>query len=252
MGVGSQRRELTDPKAGKEWARLRKLAPKALFFSNVGIAQVITHSPAAILGLVENLEAVAIIVHLNALQESIQPEGNPQFKGGLQALELLVKASEIPVIVKETGCGFSPSTLARLASIGVSVIDVSGRGGTHWGKIEGGRAPRGSLHAKASVTFSQWGESTLDSLEAAAGLGKAGLKSGPAGGIRSGLDAAKAIAVGADKVGFAQPALLAAQKGDKAVEAWMEQMEFELRLALFCTGSATPKDLREGTKWRKV
>ncbi len=253
MGVGSQRRELSDSGAGQEWKRLRKRAPHAVFFGNVGLAQVITHSPDKLLKLTENLGAVALIVHLNALQEAIQPEGTPEFQGGFSALEALVKKSNVPVIVKETGCGFSPTTLARLSRLGVRVIDVAGKGGTHWGRIEGSRAPARSKHALAAETFANWGESTLDSLEAATALpGRERLEIWASGGIRTGLDAAKAIAMGADKVGFAQPALIAAQKGPKALDAWMEKTEFELRLALFCTGSANTKALKEGKKWRKV
>ena len=255
MGVGSQRRELSDSGARTEWKKIRKTAPNAVFFSNIGLTQLISNKPEDVLRLVENLEATALIVHTNPLQEVIQPEGTPEFAGGFAALEKICKISEVPVIVKETGCGFSAWTLARLFRTGISAVDVSGKGGTHWGRIEGSRAKAKSVNQAASVTFQNWGESTVDSLLAALEVRESAagnLEIWASGGIRSGLDAAKCIALGAEKVGFAQPALVAAQEGEAAVIQWMAQVEFELKTALFCTGSRTPEVLRKAKKWRKI
>src|SRR3989344_8231300 len=107
MGLGSQRRELSDPYAKEEWKRLRKTAPKTFFMGNLGLSQLIVTPIARVLSLVETLEAGAMIVHTNPMQEVLQPEGTPEFKGGLRALEKLCKSSDVPVILKETGCGFS-------------------------------------------------------------------------------------------------------------------------------------------------
>jgi isopentenyl-diphosphate Delta-isomerase len=249
MGVGSQRRELSDPKAKEEWKRVRKLAPKALLMGNLGLAQLIQTPLKNVLELANSLEASALFIHANALQEAIQPEGTPNFKGGLKALEKLAKASQVPVVLKETGCGFSKETLKRLKGIGLAAVDVSGFGGTHWGRIEGGRAADSSPQAMAAKTFENWGESTVDSLLAAQGVS---LEIWASGGIRSGLEAAKAIALGARKVGFAKPALEAALQGEESLEKWMSQMEFELKVALFCTGCKTPEELRKGKRWRKI
>lgn len=251
MGVGSQRRELTDPNAKAEWSRLRKSAPNAFLLGNLGLAQLITTPVAKVLGLIDALEAGALFIHANAMQEALQPEGTPQFKGGLKALEKLCGASPVPVVLKETGCGFSRPTYARLQRTGLAAIDVSGFGGTHWGRIEGGRAAEGSLHRAAALTFAGWGMSTVDSLLAAPkAQGK--LEIWASGGIRSGLDAAKALALGARKVGFAKPALEQALVGEAALEAWMERMEFELRVALFCSGCPNPEALRKGKRWQKI
>lgn len=255
MGVGSQRRELSDKTAALEWKKIRKTAPGATFFSNLGLSQLITSPLENVLRLVDNLEAAALIVHTNPLQEVIQPEGTPQFAGGYKAIEKLCKASPVPIIIKETGCGFSPSTLERLLRTGITAIDISGKGGTHWGRIEGSRAKARSIHQQASQTFKNWGESTVESLLSAVTLRDSlgvNLEIWASGGVRSGLDAAKCLALGAEKVGFAHPALLAAQKGERAVLAWMKQMEFELKVALFCTGSKTPEALRKAKKWRKT
>jgi isopentenyl-diphosphate delta-isomerase len=249
MGLGSQRRELTDPNAKEEWKKLRKAAPDAFLLSNLGLAQLITTPLKQVLTLVESLEAGGIFIHANAMQEALQPEGTPEFKGGLKALEKLCRQSPVPVVLKETGCGFSSTTLRRLKSTGLAAVDVSGFGGTHWGRIEGGRAAESSLQHAAALTYADWGISTAQSLLNAA---KLSLEIWGSGGIRSGLDAAKAIALGAQKVGFAKPALERALEGDDSLEKWMELMEFELKVALFCTGSKDPQDLRKGKKWQKI
>ncbi|HEY8279602.1 MAG TPA: type 2 isopentenyl-diphosphate Delta-isomerase [Bdellovibrionota bacterium] len=254
MGLGSQRRELTDPAAKLEWTRLRRMAPNGFFLSNLGLSQLIVTPLPKVLGLVEALQAGAIIIHTNPMQECLQPEGTPQFKGGLKALEKLCKASPVPVVLKETGCGFSKETLSRLGRLGLAAIDLSGYGGTHWGRIEGGRAPAQSAQQGAALTFAGWGESTVQSLIAAASLQKNLKKTEiwASGGIRSGLDAAKSIAMGARKVGFAKPALEAALKGEAALDTWMTKIEFELKVALFCSGNDSPDSLRKGKKWQKI
>lgn len=252
MGLGSQRKELTDPSAKEEWKRLRAAAPKAQLFSNLGLSQLIQTPVDKVLALVDALEAAALIIHTNPMQEALQPEGTPQFKGGLLALEKLCKSSPVPVILKETGCGFSEPTVRRLLSVGLAALDVSGYGGTHWGRIEGGRAAPDSPQALASRTFASWGENTLESLENALRIRRGKLEIWASGGIRSGLDAAKALALGADKVGFAKPALESALSGEEALDAWMTRVEFELKVALFCSGSASPEELRKGNRWRKI
>jgi isopentenyl-diphosphate delta-isomerase len=252
MGVGSQRRELTDTGARAEWTRLRRLAPNGFFLSNLGLSQLIVTKPDQVLSLVDALEAGALIIHTTPVQECLQPEGTPQFKGGLKALEKICRASPVPVILKETGCGFSAKTLTRLKSVGLAAIDVSGYGGTHWGRIEGGRAGETSAQRKAAETFAGWGVSTVESLETASRLKLGKKEIWASGGIRSGLDAAKAVALGARKVGFAKPALEAALKGEATLDAWMSRIELEFKIALFCSGHATPESLRKGKSWQKI
>ncbi|MFN7729413.1 MAG: type 2 isopentenyl-diphosphate Delta-isomerase [Bdellovibrio sp.] len=249
MGVGSQRRELTDPKAAQEWKFIRENAPNTLLFGNIGIAQVITSSVRDIQTLVDNLSARALFVHLNSLQECLQPEGTPQFKNGFAKLTELCRELSVPVIVKEVGCGISSSTFRRLQDTGVKAVDVAGLGGTHWGRLEGRRSKELSPQAKAAQTFAHWGLSTVESLLE----GKLSLVSyqlWASGGVRSGLDAAKLFAIGAEKVGFAQPLLKAALDSDSKLDCLMEQFEFELKIALFCTGSKTVQELRERRPWR--
>jgi isopentenyl-diphosphate Delta-isomerase len=250
MGVGSQRRELEAPSQSLDlWKELRRELPELVLFSNIGISQLIHASVQQIRDIVDGLGANALAVHVNALQEALQPEGTPQFRGGVDALRKVCEELGKPVVLKETGCGFSKTTLHRLSDTGLAAIDVSGLGGTHWGRIEGARSSESGVqtpHARASVTFADWGESTVQSILAARQvLNLKKCEIWASGGVRTGLDAAKLIALGAHRVGYAQPALSAAIAGVNELLYWMESQEFELKVALFCTGAATIEGLRE-------
>lgn len=248
MGVGSQRRELTDSTAAEEWRQIRKISPQAILIGNLGIAQLIRSPISEVQRLADNLEADAFFIHCNALQECLQAEGNRQFRGGYQALSALVRELKIPVVVKETGCGFSQESLRRLRETGVAAIDVAGLGGTHWGRIEGLRQPPGHLLYEAARTFANWGVSTVQSVLWAHDLGCKEIWA--SGGVRNGLDAAKLLALGADRIGIAQPMLAAAIEGDEALDKVMERFEFELRVALFCTGHKHQDEWKEKRAWR--
>jgi len=244
MGVGSQRRELNDKGASEEWVRLVKAYPDVALYSNLGIAQLITADISDIHRLMDAIHAKAIIIHCNALQECIQPEGTPQFKGAWQALETLVLALDKPVIVKETGCGFGLSSLKRLNDIGVKAVDVSGLGGTHWGRLEGQRALGDETRKRTAETFKHWGITTVDAVKMAKSLSP-NYEIWGSGGVRHGLDAAKLLALGASTIGFAKPLLEAALVSDEAVIALMKTIAYELKVALFCTGSSTLQALEE-------
>ncbi|RME16248.1 MAG: type 2 isopentenyl-diphosphate Delta-isomerase [Bdellovibrio sp.] len=248
MGVGSQRKQLSVPEAAKEWKSLRKKSPHVSLMGNIGLSQLIQTSTKEIQRLVDSLEAVAMVVHTNPLQECLQPEGTPHFKGGLKAIESLCKELSVPVILKETGCGFSRKTLERLNGLGLYAVDVSGYGGTHWGRIEGQRAPLGSLKEQAALSFAQWGESTVQSLLEANSL-TLDYAIWASGGIRTGVDGAKALALGAEMVGLAKPMLQAALEGPEALLKKMELLEYELKTALFCTGCESVQKLREKQPW---
>ncbi len=243
MGVGSQRRELTDPNAAKEWSKIRQQHPNVVLFSNLGIAQLINTPLAQIQRLMESIQAQALIIHLNALQECIQPEGTPQFKGSWHALSQLVKHLKMPIIIKETGCGFSKQTLQRLNDVGVTAVDVSGLGGTHWGRIEGHRAQHHRIKQTASKTFQNWGIDTLQSIKNANDINPS-YEIWGSGGVRHGLDAAKLLALKASSVGFAKPLLKAALSATDEVLTIMSTIEYELKVAMFCTGSRVLKDLQ--------
>lgn len=245
MGVGSQRRELYDTTASQEWVQIRQQAPKTHLIGNIGIAQVITSSSASIQKLVDHLEAKALFIHLNPLQEVLQKEGTPQFKGGLAAIKNIVKHLSVPVIIKEVGCGISAQTAKRLFEVGVWGIDVAGLGGTHWGLIEGLRAQEQQSLSQsylASLTFREWGIPLVNSLLEVKPI-SANRQVWASGGVRNGLDAAKLIALGADRVGFAKPLLEAAMVSTVSVVELMKRYEFELRVAMFCSGAKTLNQL---------
>lgn len=244
MGVGSQRRELDDKNACHEWAQLRRQYPNLSLLGNLGIAQLITSHLDDILRLTDALQANGLIIHCNSLQECIQPEGTPEFQGAWRALENLVVKLALPVVVKETGCGFAKSTVKRLFDIGVSAVDISGLGGTHWGRIEMHRAAHDLLRSRAGNTFRNWGIDTVTSLQAASALANAKELWG-SGGVRHGLDAARLIALGASTIGFAKSLLDAALHSAEQVSFEMQVIEYELRVAMFCTGSRFLEDLKE-------
>ena len=248
MGAGSQRGQLTDPSKGGEWRAVRDLCPDLVLFGNLGLSQVISTPPEEVEKLVESLKAQAMIVHTNPLQEALQKEGTPRFKGGLSALKELARSLSVPVILKETGCGFSEETLDLLQGAGLFAVDVSGLGGTHWGRIEGGRLPEGDFRRGVGETFSRWGVKTRDSL-LYNGKRKRDFEIWASGGIRSGLDGAKALALGAKAVGVGRPLLQAlARGGYKELEKVMARFEYELKVCLFCTGSADLGALKG--KWK--
>lgn len=248
MGVGSQRRQLQDKTAAQEWRQIRKQIPEVTLFGNLGIAQLITTPIDEIQRLCDSLQAQGLFIHLNPLQECIQPEGTPNFAGSYKAIEKLCSALSIPVIIKETGCGFSEKTLKRLDSTGIAAVDLSGFGGTHWGRIEGDRAEN-IQQQQAAQTFKDWGISSVDAMVNALYV-KPSYEIWASGGVRSGLDAAKLLAMGAKRIGFAKPMLEAALKDVDSIITLMQQMEFELAIALFCTGQKSLELFQENQIWR--
>jgi isopentenyl-diphosphate delta-isomerase len=277
MGVGSQRRELEMGRSDLLdcWKSLRRQVPDLILFANIGLSQLIRSKVSRVEGLIQELKAQALVVHLNALQEVIQKEGTPFFRGGFDALRQYCDQLSVPIVVKETGCGFSRETLKKLASLPLAAVDVSGLGGTHWGRVEGARAEAGSLRSIVSRTFANWGESTAQSVLCAKEIfpkqngqpfrqvgyqavhqavhqQRVATEIWASGGVRTGLDAAKLIALGADRVGYAKPALEAALKGVEQLRFWMETQEYELKVALFCTGSKTCDVLRQKEEIWKV
>lgn len=235
MGVGSQRAAIENPALASTY-KVRSLAPDIPLLANLGAVQFnygygIDQCRAA----VEMLEADALILHLNPLQEAIQPEGDTNFKGLLPKIEAICRQLEVPVIVKEIGQGISMEVAQKLRDAGVAAIDTAGAGGTSWGQVEKHRmSPERRAIAAA---FAGWGIPTVASIRQAR-LGAPDLTLIASGGLRSGLDAAKSIALGADLAGIAAPFLKAATVSADAVIAEINVFMDTLRIAMFCTGSA--------------
>jgi isopentenyl-diphosphate delta-isomerase len=224
MGLGSQRAMIEDPKLAESF-KIRKEAPSVPIVANIGAVQLKEYRLETIEKLVSSVEADALAIHLNALQEVIQPEGDTDFKGVLDAIGKTCSRLKVPVIVKETGAGMSRKTAEKLKGAGVKWIDVAGAGGTSWSRIE-------YLRSKNAVPgFEDWGISTVESIMMCNGV----LPLIASGGVRSGIDAAKAIALGADIAGAAQPFLkaLVEKRLDRELMTWEKQ----LRVCAFLTGS---------------
>ncbi len=242
FAVGSQRVAI-DSRADLGLGRdLRRLAPKALILANLGAVQFSKgYGLDDARRAVEMIGADGLILHLNPLQEAIQAEGDRDWRGVEAAIAKVAEAFPGRLIVKETGAGLSGDVVRRLQACGVSAIDVAGSGGTNWGLIEGARAAGG--HAEAVVRpFAGWGVPTARAVFDAS-IAAPNLPLIASGGIRDGLDAARAIRLGAQLVGQAAGVLEAALQSTESVAAHFAVLRDQLRLACFCTGSANLKAL---------
>lgn len=234
LGVGSQRIALLSAGNSGLNERLRKWAPNTPLYANLGAAQLREDfSLAEVQRAVDMIEADALIIHLNSLQELMQEDGDTDWRGLLAAIETLVACLEVPVIAKEVGMGISAATAVRLVNAGVQAIDVAGKGGTNFIEVEASRSASVKLRALGEV-FKDWGITTPDAVTAV----RANLPAVPliaSGGIRHGLDAAKAIKLGANIVAQAGPVLQAATESTQAVLDHFDIMEAALRIGLACS-----------------
>ncbi len=238
LGVGSQRKAIEDPVLAESF-QVRAEAPSVPILANLGAVQLnygfgIEQCRAA----VEMIDADALVFHLNPLQEAIQPEGQCDFSGLAEKIGAVVRELEVPVIVKEIGCGLSAATARRLREVGVEIFDTAGVGGTSWARIEAARAG----DADIGELFADWGEPTPLSIRELAAI--PGVTVIGSGGVRNGLDAAKAIAFGADLAGLAQRFLEAADDSAEAVVERAARVVRELEIAMFCCGAADLAALR--------
>ncbi len=244
MGVGSQRAAITNPALARTY-QVRQVAPTALIFANLGAVQLnygfgVDECRRA----VEMIAADALILHLNALQEAVQPEGDTNFKGLLNKIEQVCRRLDVPVIAKEVGNGIGAEDARRLIDAGVAAIDVAGAGGTSWSEVE--RYRHTTAHGRnTAAVFAGWGIPTTEAIqEVRAALPDIILIG--SGGVRTGLDVAKAIALGADLAGSAAPHLFSAHEGagPAAIMDGLRALMNELRITMFCVGAGDIAALR--------
>jgi isopentenyl-diphosphate delta-isomerase len=248
FGLGSQRAMHVRPGAGATY-RVRQLAPRTLVLGNVGIVQAREMSTPEVRALVDEVGADALCLHLNPAMEIVQPGGDRDFSRGLETIARLVRDLGVPILVKETGCGLSPAVGRRLREAGVAHIDVSGAGGTSWVGVETKRAEeQGDASARAlGEALWDWGIPTAASVALLAPLGFETIVA--TGGIASGLDVAKAIALGASAAGIARPVLQALYAGGRdAATALLDGVEAELRAAMLLTRSRDLSALRRAAR----
>jgi len=244
LAVGSQRAALENSGASGLDMGLRLKAPDTPILANIGAAQLTCgFGVDEARRVLDMIAADALIVHLNPLQEACQPEGDRDWWGVGAALEALVKALDAPVVVKETGAGISAATARRLFAMGVAAIDVAGAGGSNWATVEGERAedPGDKAHAAA---FHDWGIPTARAIVEVRAACPGCLVIG-SGGVRDGVEAAKAIRLGADMVGQAAGVLTAATVSTEAVVAHFQTLIRQMKTVCLCTGSANLEALRK-------
>ncbi len=243
LGVGSQRQALQSTEYHRTFSVVREVAPSIPVVGNIGAAEVATMKTAdPVRRLVDLIRADAFAVHLNPLQEFLQPEGTPQFRGVLEGIRMLVRSLPVPVIVKEIGAGISQQVAVRLLDAGVTIIDVAGAGGTSWAGVEVLR----SREKEFASRFWDWGIPTAAALRETALLKQErSFTLIGSGGIASGFDAAKCIALGADLAASARPMLAALHRGGtRSLRLLLSFWEKELRGVMFLTGSRTVADLQ--------
>jgi isopentenyl-diphosphate Delta-isomerase len=239
FGLGSQRAMLRRPELVATYS-VRREAPTTLLLANLGLNQAAETGSAEIARLVDAVGADALCLHLNPAQELVQKEGDRKFSGGLRAIERIVTELGRPVVVKETGCGISARVGRRLEAAGVRYVDVAGAGGTSWVRVEDLRGDARS-HALGEM-LRDWGIPTAASLVQ---LRSSSLVRIASGGIRNALDAAKALALGAELCGFALPVFRAYRSGGlDGASSFLEQTIEGLRVTMVLTGSRSLADLR--------
>jgi isopentenyl-diphosphate delta-isomerase len=240
FGLGSQRAMQREP--GMAWTyQVREWAPKTLILGNVGVVQARDLESKVIAAMVKEIGADALCIHLNPAQEIVQPEGDRDFRGGVDTFKRLVEELPVPVVGKETGCGISPQTAAQLKRAGVRTVDTSGAGGTSWVGVETLRAE--GDQARLGTLLWDWGIPTAASVHHCV---KAGLETIATGGVQTGLDVVRALALGASAAGIARPFLQAYVKGGRAeAERFIDQVEREVRAVMLLVGARDVASLRK-------
>jgi isopentenyl-diphosphate delta-isomerase len=245
FALGSQRPMLEDEALAATY-QVRRQAPTTLVVGNLGLWQVRRAGASAVEALARGVGADAMAIHLNPAQEIVQPGGDRDFRGGLELLATLRAELTVPLVVKETGCGLGPAATRKLRGVGVDHVDVAGAGGTSWVGVEAHRAsdPAGRV---LGAELREWGVPTAAAVALASKAGFATLIA--SGGVATGLDAARAIALGASAVGVARPVLQAWWRGGApAARALLEGIVAGLRAVMALTGSADLVSLRRAPR----
>lgn len=230
MGVGSQR--IASEENNTSFSQLRAACPQTSFFANIGAVQLnYGFSLDDAKKIIHDIEAKALILHCNPLQEVIQSKGDTNFKGLLDKISKLKKSLPVPLIVKETGCGIDVLTAKRLVECGVDALDIAGMGGTHWGYVEGLRNDN-----SLGEMFRNWGETSASLLLKLREELPLNFPLIASGGIRHGLDGAKALFAGANLFAMAKPILVAANQGPASLEEFIHLHLTAVKIALFCNG----------------
>jgi len=243
FGVGSQRAMAEHPERTATYA-VRDVAPTVPLLGNIGLYQAVAMGVDGVRKLADAIGADGMALHLNPGQELAQPEGDRDFRGGYKVVEGLVRAFGRRLLVKETGCGIGPEVARRLVELGVHNLDVSGLGGTSWVRVEQLRAT--GAQAEVGAQFSSWGIPTAAAIASVRRAVGNDARLVASGGLRTGLDAAKVIVLGADVAGMALPLFRAQQEGGiQGAERALNLILASLKQALVLTGSRSCAELRQ-------
>jgi isopentenyl-diphosphate delta-isomerase len=243
MGLGSQRAAIEDSRLAYTY-QVRDVAPDILLFANIGAVQLnYRYGVEECRRAVDMVEADALILHFNVLQEAVQPEGDTRFNQLASKVEAVCRSVGVPVIAKEVGWGFQKEDIRLLVNAGVAAIDVAGAGGTSWSEVEYHRAPS-SFHANIARAFADWGIPTAEAL-CYARQAAPQLPTFASGGLRDGIDMAKVIALGASLAGYAGPFLKTAADSAEAADQYLRELIAQLRIVMLCTGSPNLASLRQ-------
>jgi isopentenyl-diphosphate delta-isomerase len=246
MGLGSGRALVENPETLPSFD-VRNEAPNVLLLANLGAVQLNKgYGVDECRRLVDLLRADALVLHLNALQEALQPEGDTNFRGLLGRIATLCKQLAVPVVVKEVGWGIGPLAVRALFDAGVASVDLAGAGGTSWSEVERYRIAE-PWRGHVAATFAGWGIPTAQCIREARSVAPKGTIVA-SGGIRNGLDVAKAIALGADAAGIAGPFLRAADVSIDEARDYARELIETLRIAMFCTATRTIAELKATTR----
>lgn len=242
LGLGSGRVLLADPSHQSSFA-VRDVAPDVLLLANLGAVQLAEHGPAGCVRLVEQCAADVLVLHLNAVQEAVQPSGDTMFSGIRERLAAVCAALDVPVVVKEVGFGMAPADVELLVEAGVAGVDVAGAGGTNWARVEGRRDERAG---RVAAAFADWGWPTADCVRhARAALDRAGraVTLIGSGGVRDGVEALKVLCLGADLAGIGRGLLAAGSQGPAAATEAVGVLVEQLRVGAWAAGAGAARDL---------
>lgn len=250
MGVGSTRAAVEDESLAKSF-QIRRYAPSIPIFSNLGAVQLnYGFSMTDCQKAVDLVEADGLVLHLNSMQEVFQPEGDTNFANLLKKIELLKKSLPVPLGVKEVGWGIDAEVAEQLIQCGIDFIDVAGAGGTSWSQVESYRQ-KNNMMQEIAASFRDWGIPTAESVQEVSSL-KGEFTLIASGGMQNGVDAAKAIALGADLIGFGKRLLPAAIDSVESIVQVFEKLELELRTAMFGIGAPTVQSLNKNKRLYKI
>jgi len=246
MGVGSQRAAIEEPHLESTYKIVRKKAPRAFLIANIGAPQLVQgYGVKEAEKAMEMIEANALAIHLNPLQEAIQPEGEANYEGVLRRIAEITDKLRVPVIVKETGAGISAETAKKLEQAGVKGIDIAGAGGTSWAAVEYHRAKtaKDMFQQRLGESFWDWGIPTVSSLVEVSQSTKLTIIA--SGGVRTGTDTTKALALGASLVSMSTPILEPATKNASEVKKTLNFLVEEMKNAMFLVGAASVEELKK-------